>query len=236
MENKKKKRKKEKMATTKFLRSLKTLEEMFFYRIQFDESFYRKAHDDIVVYLKNEEYENEMNKEDKIIDVGSIRIIYNLNEKWDASQLSQRKKMEIQKNDDKIKHYIFVLTKPNTFYHISKDSTLLRFIIKDLGKTGEIFYLSELQYNVTQHSLVPKHEIIKDDKIKEQLKKDYHIETFTQFPLILNTDPVVRFIGGKEGDIIKITRRKGLPKSGQAGEHILYRYCVEGKIYNRNKE
>lgn len=44
-----------------------------------------------------------------------------------------------------------------------------------------------------------------------------------QFPYILSTDPVVKEIGGKPGDFVRITR-----KSESAGSSVYYRYVVEG--------
>ena len=41
-------------------------------------------------------------------------------------------------------------------------------------------------------------------------------------PQIKSTDPAVKAIGAKPGDMLKIIR-----KSATAGEHIAYRYVVE---------
>lgn len=80
--------------------------------------------------------------------------------------------------------------------------------------------MKEVQYNVTKHCMVPKHEVIKNDK-HEEILQTYGLQSKTQLPLLLTSDPVVRFIGGQEGDIIKVTR---MPQ--HVGEHVLYRYCV----------
>lgn len=74
---------------------------------------------------------------------------------------------------------------------------------------------------VSEHIHVPKHEIVTERQIPEILKK-YNAK-LEQFPYILISDPVVKEIGGRLGDLVKITR-----KSPTAGEIIYYRFVVEG--------
>ncbi|MEM2167897.1 MAG: DNA-directed RNA polymerase subunit H, partial [Candidatus Bathyarchaeia archaeon] len=50
----------------------------------------------------------------------------------------------------------------------------------------------------------------------------YRIEPY-KLPRIKTSDPIIRVIGAKPGDIVKITRR-----SPTAGESVYYRYVVEG--------
>ncbi len=79
------------------------------------------------------------------------------------------------------------------------------------------------EVNILEHELVPKHEII-SEKEKEELLKKYGIKSLRQLPRILSSDPVVKAIGAKVGDIIKITR-----KSPTAGEAVYYRIVVRGE-------
>lgn len=76
-------------------------------------------------------------------------------------------------------------------------------------------------FNIFKHYLVPKHEVLSPEERKAVLEK-YRIEPY-KLPRIKTSDPVVRVIGAKPGDIIKITRR-----SSTAGEYVYYRYVVEG--------
>jgi DNA-directed RNA polymerase I, II, and III subunit RPABC1 len=64
----------------------------------------------------------------------------------------------------------------------------------------ETFTYEDLMYNVTKHIGVPKHE-----KIKQFLpaSKD-------ELPIILMSDPVAKYYGWENGDIIKITRHYDL--------------------------
>ena len=82
--------------------------------------------------------------------------------------------------------------------------------------------VEEASFNVFNHVLVPKHEIL-SEKEKEELLKRYKIKPY-HLPKIKDTDPAVRALGAKPGDIIKIVR-----KSPTAGEAVYYRFVVRGK-------
>jgi len=75
-------------------------------------------------------------------------------------------------------------------------------------------------FDIMDHKLVPYHEIISDEE-KNKIFKKYNI-TPDQLPKILNTDPVMVFIGAQPGQIVKITR-----KSHTAKEAVAYRFVVE---------
>ena len=75
-------------------------------------------------------------------------------------------------------------------------------------------------FEIFEHALVPKHEIM-SEKEKSQLLAQYKIHPY-QMPQVKATDPAVKAIGGRPGDLLKIIR-----KSATAGEHIAYRYVVE---------
>ncbi len=76
------------------------------------------------------------------------------------------------------------------------------------------------EFDIGQHVLVPKHEILSKEKAKEVLER-YKISPH-QLPLIKSSDPVVKAIGAKPGDILKITR-----DSPTAGRAIAYRFVIE---------
>jgi DNA-directed RNA polymerase subunit H len=77
------------------------------------------------------------------------------------------------------------------------------------------------KFNVLDHELVPKH-IILNEKEKEEVLKKYRA-ALRQLPRILSSDPVVKAIGAKPGDVIKIIR-----KSPVTGESVYYRVVVRG--------
>lgn len=65
---------------------------------------------------------------------------------------------------------------------------------------------------VTEHFLVPKHELVPKERINEVIER-FGVE-FEKLPGILKDDPVVEEIGAKRGDMIKITRTS--PTAGRA--------------------
>lgn len=79
----------------------------------------------------------------------------------------------------------------------------------------------ELNFNLYEHEFVPKHEILAGTEIKDLLER-FHIKPY-QLPYIKASDPAVKWIGAKPGDILKITR-----KSITAGESLIHKYVVEG--------
>jgi len=83
----------------------------------------------------------------------------------------------------------------------------------------QIFSIDNLIRNITNHELVPKMRIV-SEKEKEEIKKKYNIETNSNLPLILKSDPAAMFYGVKSGDYIEITRT-----SETSGIYIAYRYC-----------
>lgn len=76
-------------------------------------------------------------------------------------------------------------------------------------------------FDIFKHVLVPKHEVLTPEEREEVLKR-YRVKPY-QIPHIRASDPIVRVIGAKPGDILKITR-----KSPTAGVYVSYRYVVEG--------
>ena len=73
-----------------------------------------------------------------------------------------------------------------------------------------------MKKDILKHQLVPEHVILSEEeaeKILEEMK--IHAE---QLPRIRTDDPVVKAIGAKEGDILKIIR-----ESPTAGKFVTYR-------------
>lgn len=88
------------------------------------------------------------------------------------------------------------------------------------GVRIESFLLKELLFNISTHSLVPKHVIVKKESVQELLR-DYNIKSPLLLPHILENDPMARYIGAIKGDVVKVLRN-----SITCGEHVMYRCCV----------
>jgi DNA-directed RNA polymerase subunit H len=74
--------------------------------------------------------------------------------------------------------------------------------------------------DILKHKLVPDHTILSKTEMNKVLKQlNIHQE---QLPKIKSDDPVVKDIGAKPGDILKITR-----KSHTAGKFVTYRLVLE---------
>lgn len=74
-----------------------------------------------------------------------------------------------------------------------------------------------IKFDITEHILVPKHEII-DNKETEEVLKRFHCKT-GDLPKILDTDPMAMKIGAKPGDVIRIKRSS--PTAGYANYYRL---------------
>ena len=90
------------------------------------------------------------------------------------------------------------------------------------GNSIEVFQIDRLLFNVAAHSLVSKHEPIRDEKEIEQIMKMHNARSKLQLPLIYNTDPMACYLALKPGELVRITRH-----SPSAGEYYSYRYCIK---------
>ena len=77
-----------------------------------------------------------------------------------------------------------------------------------------------MPFKITDHMLVPKHELMPPEESAAILKQ--YNSSPHEFPFVLSTDPAAKGIGAKPGDFVKVTRA-----SETAGETVYYRYVVE---------
>ena len=75
------------------------------------------------------------------------------------------------------------------------------------------------KFEVSKHTLVPKHSKL-NEKDKKELLEKYNVST-KDLPKIRKNDPAIQHLGVKVRDIVKITR-----KSPSAGEAIFYRSVI----------
>lgn len=184
-------------------KSLQTLSAMIEKRSLHNER-YRNSR---VHNISEEELANMATQQVFSIDVcEKVRLIYNLAPKYKFIDI----KKYIDEHDDMT--YILIL----------KDK-LTGTTAKSIANVPDIqvYELKELMFNIMEHVLVPKHDVIVDEQEIQNILKSYHLKSRLQLPLILKTDPVARFLALKPGNIVRITR-----PSPSAGEYVFYRCCT----------
>lgn len=118
---------------------------------------------------------------------------------------------------DRIKEYISILHNINmnhciVIYVDSITPATKKLVNDSIDVKIEVFRLEELQYNITKHKLVPKHQRLLPNRAKN-FKKKYGLK----FATILVTDPISRFYNYSKGDVIKISRKS------DRGIYVTYR-------------
>jgi DNA-directed RNA polymerase subunit H (RpoH/RPB5) len=108
-------------------------------------------------------------------------------------------------------------------YDGEPNDTLISYL-EQLYQNDHIFVvvmnIKRLQFNILNHVLVPKIEIISNDDV-EELKKKHHIKQLTELPEISRFDPQALAICLRPGNVCKFFR-----KSPTAMETDYYRFCV----------
>jgi len=104
--------------------------------------------------------------------------------------------------------------------HLVSDAPLTPQAKKMVVEHG-IRYLSmkNVLIDILQHDLVPKHAILSAEE-KENLLGELKIEA-NQLPKIRRTDPIIKLLNGKPGEVVRIQRQ-----SPTAGVSIYYRLIV----------
>lgn len=142
------------------------------------------------------------------IKVNNIKVVYYTPQKFKWADI--KKQFEDAKGDE---HYILVLCENMTQNNLKS--------LHSCGASVEIHLVGRLQFNITKHNLVPKHEVIVDKAEIESILTRYKLKSRHQLPIILKTDPIAKYYAMRSGDIVKITRT-----SETAGEYIVYRCCL----------
>lgn len=174
----------------------------------------RKINTDYLDKLTEEEiiklYEEYQIFDFKVND--TLKVIYYMNNKIKINDIRKY----INQKEDANKKIIFISKEKLTTNNYKSFSDF-----KEVGISFSFFHIRELLINIYRHRLVPEHIPITDKDEISKIMKDYSLKTKYQFPLILNTDPICKYLDIKSDTLVKIIR-----PSKTSGEYILYRYCI----------
>lgn len=93
-------------------------------------------------------------------------------------------------------------------------------LLQKKGGTLQHFHIKNLLFNPTKHELVPKHIKLSTDEVTELIDK-YLIKGKIQMPYILHNDVIAKWLGLKQGDVVKIERL-----NENSGVSYYYRVCI----------
>ncbi len=96
----------------------------------------------------------------------------------------------------------------------------LKHIWESEKKYINIISLKNLQYNILNHTLVPKHTILNKEET-EEFKKKYNITNNSEIPEISRFDPVAKLLGMRPEQVCEIER-----SSKTAITSKYYRCCI----------
>ena len=136
------------------------------------------------------------------------------------------KQSNLQEIIDDLYNLTETLKKEDTLYIIlnGEMNETITNELKHIWETDGIFIVIEnikrLKFNILNHTLVPEHKILSDNKMQEIMKK-YNILNKIDFPEISRFDPVARAIGLRPGQLCHIIR-----PSKTAIETNYYRVCI----------
>lgn len=117
--------------------------------------------------------------------------------------LSKRKLTSINKTTD-IGDFLSKNKDSHCIIVIDDLSPKVKQILKSNYKNTEYFLEKELMINLADHVMVPPHEILTDDEIKD-FYESYQVKK-SNMSTMFETDPVARYYRMKTGDICRITR------------------------------
>jgi DNA-directed RNA polymerase I, II, and III subunit RPABC1 len=125
----------------------------------------------------------------------------------------------IEKYNNK-KNIIIVLNNDTISVPVLSQINKFDKIIQKLGGMIQYFQIKQLMFNPTKHELVPKHTKLNTTEVAEIMSK-YMIKSKLSMPIILHNDPVAKWLGLKQGDIVMIDRY-----NENSGISYYYRCCI----------
>ncbi|KRX11178.1 RNA polymerase, subunit H/Rpb5 C-terminal [Pseudocohnilembus persalinus] len=170
-------------------------------------------------FSKESDVADDNGEQNQIISQQAVVIIRN---KGKVIDLMDEAKPYFTQNINKLIYVVYGdYEKDKLLDQKSKNAKQNKQVADKLFQSGflEIFDEKNLVYNITKHTLVPKHQPL-NSKEKSDLLAKYKIKE-NQLPKILINDPVSKYFGMRRGDVFKIIRT-----SETAGKYITYRICM----------
>lgn len=127
---------------------------------------------------------------------------------------------------DELFHIESVLTKNDTLLIIVEDEpndtiiTKIKYLYDKMGIFVVLHRINRLQFNILNHTLVPKCEILDDEEV-QQLQKTYNITDIKKIPEISRFDPQALAMSLRPGQICKFERN-----SATSMNYTYYRICI----------
>jgi DNA-directed RNA polymerase subunit H (RpoH/RPB5) len=172
--------------------------------------------------VDKEEYENDRN----IIEFQTSKttIIFALTKKLRKYVMDELKNYE-----GDIDNFITKYGNKKKVILIFNNDTISQPVITQLNKYDKMFqkndgqlqyfHAKQIMFNPTKHEYVPKH-IKLSEKEANEFMNEYMIKSKLYMPVILHNDPIAKWLGLKQGDIVKIIRY-----NENSGVSFYYRSC-----------
>ena len=163
--------------------------------------------DKLTALYKKEGFDNEdavFDKEDSLIIIINENVSESIQKSIESMYLKGQNELRLGELSEDIQKEI-------KKSKLSIDQSFFRNI--------QIFHIDTLAINLLNHSLVPKHEVIRDTN---EIEKIYDITNSNPqlLPIILRTDPIAKLLRLCPGNLCKITRM-----SQVCGSTYYYRIC-----------
>lgn len=188
----------------------------------------KKRGDDISML---EEHEVDIDREDFYTDKGvelqtsNTTIIFALTKKLRKNIVD-----ELKIGENSVDDFIRKYNNKNNIILIFNNETITMPILSQLNKYDKLFQKSggmlqyfqikQLMFNPTEHVFVPEHIKLSSEEAEEVMQK-YMIKSRLQMPVILHNDIIAKWLGLKQGDIVKIIRH-----NENSGLSYYYRCCI----------
>jgi DNA-directed RNA polymerase subunit H (RpoH/RPB5) len=181
---------------------------------------------EILLSLNKEDFESDK----LVINVQTLNttILYALSKNLRKNIINELK--EKLKDGDNIKDFTNKYGGKNNIILVFNNESISTAVKSQLNKYDKIFqkngghlqYFSsqQLMFNPTKHEYVPKHTKLTEEEVKEFMK-EYLARSKMHMHVILQNDPIAKWIGLKHGDIVRIDRY-----NENSGESFSYRSCI----------